>query len=95
MTTKAKTVTKSKAIRRPARELMAERKRLTIGAAYVSGVIGGFQRDTEKMVRHAAALKIGKISELRKLSVDTLRTKLATKIESTPADQMPTSIAIG
>ena len=75
-------VTTTKA-RRPAKELMAERKRMFFGAPYMNAVLGEFCRDQEKMVQHAAHLKLGTPSSLRQLKLETLRSKLAEAIMNT------------
>ena len=80
--TKTAAVTTTK-VRRPAKELMAERKRMFFGAPYMNAVLGEFCRDQEKMVQHAAHLKLGTPSSLRQLKLETLRSKLAEAIMNT------------
>lgn len=83
-----------KPVRRPAKELMANRKRMFFGAAYLNGVLGGFHRDFDKMVAHANHLGLGSPSQLKKLSLETLREKLAEKIQSTDDGATPFSIRL-
>ena len=86
-----KTVVK---VRRPAKELMAERKRMFFGASYMNAVIGEFCRDHEKMVQHAAHLKMGSASQLRQLKMETLRERLAAAILSKEDGAVPFSIRL-
>jgi hypothetical protein len=67
-------------IRRPAKELMAERKRMTFGQAYIQGVLAGTHHDVAKMVVHANHLGLGSPSALASLKVETLRERLAEAI---------------
>ena len=82
-TTAKKAATTTAKVRRPAKELMAERKRMFFGAAYMNAVLGEFCRDQEKMVQHANHLKLGSPSQLRQLKLETLRSKLAEAIMNT------------
>ena len=79
-------VTKSRA---PAKALMAARKRVTFGAAFINGVLGDYHRDFAKMVLLGKELGLGSKSDLSKLSIETLRARLAEKIMVT--DTLPTS----
>ena len=81
-------------VRRPAKELMAERKRMFFGAAYMNSVLGGFCRDQEKMVQHAAHLKLGSASQLRQLKMETLRDRLATAVLEKDDGATPFSIRL-
>lgn len=81
-------------VRRPAKELMAERKRMFFGAAYMNAVLGGFCRDQEKMVQHAAHLKLGSASQLRQLKMETLRDRLATAVLEKDDGAVPFSIRL-
>lgn len=96
-TTKAKKAAKTpKAAtkaRPPAKELMAKRTRMTFGPSYLNGVLGGVHRDVGKMVVHAHALGLGAKSDLERLSIETLRTRLADAILSA-GDSAPTSVRI-
>ncbi len=83
-----------KPARRPAKELMAERKRMFFGAAYLNGVLGGFHRDQDKMLQHAIHLKVDQPAKLKKLSLEDLRTKLAAAIEASPEGATPFSIKL-
>lgn len=82
-------------VRRPAKELMAERKRMFFGAAYMNAVLGEFCRDQEKMVQHANHLKLGSPSQLRQLKLETLRSKLAEAILAKADGAEPFSIRLG
>lgn len=92
----AKTVKQGAAtkVRRPAKELMAERKRMFFGAVYMNAVLGGFCRDQEKMVQHAAHLKLGSASQLRQLKMETLRDRLATAVLEKDDGATPFSIRL-
>lgn len=100
--TAAKTASKAKQgatktvakVRRPAKELMAERKRMFFGASYMNAVIGEFCRDHEKMVQHAVHLKMGSASQLRQLKMETLRERLAAAILSKEDGAVPFSIRL-
>lgn len=83
-----------KPVRRPAKELMANRKRMFFGASYINGVLGGFHRDFDKMVAHANHLGLGSPSQLKKLSLETLREKLAEAITAKPEGAQPFSIRL-
>ncbi len=71
------TTTKTRA---PAKELMAARKRVTFGASFINGVLGGVHRDVAKMVLFGKELGLGTKSDLSKLSADTLRERLGEAI---------------
>jgi len=81
-------------VRRPAKELMAERKRMFFGAAYMNAVLGGFCRDQEKMVQHAGHLKLGSPSALRQLKLETLRERLAEAVLAKEDGAAPFSIKL-
>lgn len=81
-------------VRLPAKELMANRKRMFFGAAYMNGVLGGYHRDFDKMVAHAVHLKVGAPSQLKKLSLETLREKLAAAIQDSPDGATPFAIKL-
>lgn len=91
----AKAATTTAKVRRPAKELMAERKRMFFGAAYMNAVLGEFCRDQEKMVQHANHLKLGSPSQLRQLKLETLRSKLAEAILAKADGAEPFSIRLG
>lgn len=78
-------------VRAPAKELMAARKRVTFGAAFINGVLGGYHRDVAKMVLLGKELGVGTKSELSKLSVDTLRERVGAAILATEEGKLPTS----
>lgn len=91
----AKAAATTAKVRRPAKELMAERKRMFFGAAYMNAVLGEFCRDQEKMVQHANHLKLGSPSQLRQLKLETLRSKLAEAILAKADGAEPFSIRLG
>jgi hypothetical protein len=91
-TAKTAKVTAEKKVRLPAKVLMANRKRMFFGAPYMNAVIGEFCKDHEKMVQHAAHLKLGSPSQLRQLKLETLREKLAAAILSKDDGATPFSI---
>lgn len=82
-------------VRLPAKELMANRKRMFFGASYLNGVLGGYHRDQDKMLQHAIFLKVDQPAKLKKLSLEDLRTKLAAAIEASPEGAKPFSIRLG
>jgi hypothetical protein len=91
-TTEVSTVaTPATKVRAPAKELMASRKRVTFGAAFINGVLGGYHRDVAKMVLLGKELGVGTKSELSKLSVDTLRERVGAAILATEEGKLPTS----
>lgn len=97
--TKAKTAktaaTKRKAterVRPPAKELMAARKRMFFGAAYMNGVLGGVHRDHAKMLQHALHLKVDQPAKLKAMTLEKLREKLAEAILARPDGATPFSI---
>ena len=91
MTTKT---TATKTTRAPAKELMANRNRMFFGASYMNGVLAGYHRDFDKMVAHANHLGLGAPSALKKLSLETLRSKLAEAILSKDDGATPFSIKL-
>lgn len=93
--TKSAKTTATKPARLPAKEQMALRKRMFFGPAYINGVLGGVQRDFEKMVQHALILKVDQPAKLRKLTVETLREKLAEAIMTKENGAAPFSIVLG
>lgn len=77
--------------RPPAKELMAARKRVTFGASFINGVLGGYHRDFAKMVLLGNALGLGAKSELNKLKIETLRERVGDAILATEDGKLPTS----
>jgi hypothetical protein len=75
--------------RRPAKELMAERTHATFGPAFVSAVIGGVQKDQGKILLMATTMKVGRPSDLKRLSLETLRDRLAEAILAAPEGTLP------
>ena len=76
--------------RTPAKVLMAARKRVTFGPSFISGVLGGFQRDLVKIVLLGQAMNVGTKSELSSLSADDLRERVGAAIMDAP-DTVPRS----
>ena len=81
-------------VRLPAKVLMANRKRMFFGSAYMNAVLGGFCKDQEKMVQHAAHLKLGSASQMRQLKLETLRERLAAAILEKEDGATPFSIRL-
>lgn len=79
-------------VRLQAKVLMAQRKRVTFGPAFISGVLGGFHRDIAKMVILATELKMGTKKELEAMTLEDLRSKLAETILALPDGALPTSV---
>jgi hypothetical protein len=71
--------------------LMAARKRVTFGASFINGVLGGVHRDVAKMVLLGKELGLGSKSDLSKLKVETLRERVGEAILA--AETLPTSAA--
>lgn len=86
MTKTAQTTKSSKSsktaqvVKQTALEKMANRTRMYFGSSYMNAVLGDVCKDHGKMLQHAIHLKVGSPSELKKLKMDTLRTKLAAAI---------------
>ena len=76
--------------RLPAKELMAKRTHATFGTAFKNGVIGGFQKDHAKILLMAITMKIGRPSDLKRLTLETLRERLAEAIKAAPEGTLPT-----
>lgn len=66
----------------------ASRKRFSFGPVWNKAVVEGKATDVAKLVEQAVKLKVGSRSDLKKLKLATLRTKVAAKLEAqaTPAD---------
>ena len=79
-------------VRPPAKELMAARKRMFFGAAYMNGVLGGVHRDHAKMLQHALHLKVDQPAKLKAMTLEKLREKLAEAILARPDGATPFSI---
>lgn len=84
----------AKSARKPAKELMAARKRMFFGASYINGVLGEVHRDFDKMVHHGVHLQLGTASELKKLKLETLRARLAEAILAKEDGATPFSIKL-
>lgn len=67
----------------------AARKRFSFGPVWNAAVIAGKATDEAKLLEQAITLKVGARSDLKKLKLATLRTKVAAKLQaetaSTPA----------
>ena len=79
-------------VRPPAKVLMAARKRMFFGAAYMNGVLGGVHRDHAKMLQHALHLKVDQPAKLKAMTLEKLREKLAEAILARPDGATPFSI---
>ena len=72
----------------------ASRKRFSFGPVWNASVVAGTASDVAKLVEQAVKLKCGARSDLKKLKLVTLRTKVATKLEATaPAATDPEATA--
>lgn len=60
----------------------ASRKRFSFGPVWNASVIAGKATDQAKMLEQAIRLKVGAKSDLKKLKLVTLRTKLAAKLQA-------------
>lgn len=65
----------------------AARKRFSFGPTWNAAVIAGTATDQAKMLQHALKLKLGAKSDLRKLKLITLRTKVAAKLQAQATPQ--------
>jgi hypothetical protein len=83
-----KTTASTTSTRAPAKELMAARKRVTFGAAFINGVLGGYHRDVAKMVLLGKELGQGDLSNL---PIADLRERVGNAILATPDGKLPTS----
>ncbi len=90
MARNTETTTTTVKTRRPAKELMAERTHATFGPAFVNAVIGGVQKDHGKILLMATTMKVGRPSDLKRLSLETLRERLAEAILAAPDGTLPT-----
>jgi hypothetical protein len=73
----------------------ASRKRFSFGPTWNAAVISGKATDEAKLLEQAIALKVGTKSDLRKLKLATLRTKVAAKLQadqSAPADEVVSTV---
>jgi hypothetical protein len=61
----------------PARIAMGNRNYVTFGPAYIRDILAGTQRDTEKQISHAIALRLGTQRQLRRLQPHVLLALLA------------------
>jgi hypothetical protein len=60
----------------------ASRKRFSFGPVWNAAVIAGKVTDEAKLLEHAVKLKVGSRSDLKKLKLATLRTKVAAKLQA-------------
>jgi hypothetical protein len=86
-----KTTAPAVSTRPPAKQLMASRKRVTFGAAFINGVLGGYHRDFAKIVLLGKELGLGTKSELSKLELTVLRERVADAVLATEDGKLPTS----
>lgn len=69
----------------------AARKRFSFGPVWNAAVIAGKATDEAKLLEQAITLKVGSRSDLKKLKLATLRTKVAAKLQ---AEATPTAQAV-
>lgn len=60
----------------------AARKRFSFGSVWNASVVAGKATDVAKLVEQAVKLKVGARSDLKKLKLATLRTKVAAKLQT-------------
>jgi hypothetical protein len=70
----------------------AARKRFSFGPVWNAAVVAGTATDQAKLLEQAIALKVGAKSDLRKLKLATLRTKVAARLEADLAATTPTAV---
>jgi hypothetical protein len=80
-------------IRKPAAEAMADRGRMTIGAAFIRDVKDGVQRDWGKQLALAVAMGLGTRKVLEKLDGPELREKLAAALKTAKKGSIPASVS--
>lgn len=84
------TETTVKSTRKPAKEQMNERSRVSFGKAFIRDCAAGTQKDARKVLLFAIALGVDKGYKLKQLKADTVAAKLKDKLASLPADfEMP------
>lgn len=71
----------------------AARKRFSFGPVWNAAVLAGTAKDEAKLLAQAISLKIGTPSDLKRLKLATLRSKVAAKLEAT--DTQATTEAAG
>ena len=64
----------------------AARKRFSFGAVWNAAVVAGTATDMDKLVAQGVKLKVGAKSDLKRLKLATLRTKVAAKLTTKAAD---------
>ena len=60
----------------------AARKRFSFGPVWNAAVIAGKATDEAKLLAQAVSLEVGSRSDLKKLKLATLRTKVAAKLQT-------------
>lgn len=70
----------------------ASRKRFSFGPVWNAAVIAGTATDEAKLLEQAIQLKAGAKSDLRKLKLATLRTKVAARLEALTAAPAVTEV---
>ena len=71
----------------------AARKRFSFGPVWNASVIAGTATDVAKLVEQAVKLKAGSRSDLKKLKLATLRSKVAAKLQAETATPATTEQA--
>ena len=64
----------------------AARKRFSFGAVWNAAVVAGTATDMDKLVAQGVKLKVGAKSDLKRLKLATLRTKVAATLSAKAAD---------
>lgn len=67
----------------------AARKRYSFGPVWNAAVVAGKVTDQAKLLEQAITLKVGAKSDLRKLKLATLRTKVAARLEADMLANLP------
>lgn len=63
----------------------AQRKRFSFGPVWAAAVIAGKITDHDKLIEHAIKLKIAPRSDAKRLKFETLRQKVASKLQAETA----------
>lgn len=71
----------------------ASRKRFSFGPVWNKAVIAGTAKDEAKLLAQAVQLKLGSLSDLKRLKLETLRARVAAKLQE-PADAAPAAEAV-
>lgn len=65
-----------------AQEARDNRHLVTFGPAYIKKVVAGIETDYGKILSHAVALGFGHATKLRKLSLESLRSMVASVVKT-------------